>query len=109
MAEACSSFPTVSKAGKKYMYKSSPTNPFYKFYAVYEIFKDSNYISMNQTGFELFSFERTNSNLVLKFQMCDLLIPTNTGITMEKQNKREKENFICKGWQDGQEESLTCP
>lgn len=39
MAEACSSFPTVSKAGKKYMYKSSPTNPFYKFYAVYEILK----------------------------------------------------------------------
>lgn len=64
---------------------------------------------MNQAGFELFSFERTNSNLVLKFQMCDLLIPTNIGITMEKQNKREKENFICKGCQDGQEESLTCP
>lgn len=41
--------------------------------------------------------------------MCDLLIQTNIGITMEKQNKREKENFICKGWQDGPEECLTCP
>ena len=48
--------PILSKAIKKYMYKSSPTNPFYKFYVVSWDFKDSNYISMNQTGFEYYFF-----------------------------------------------------